>query len=266
MWRQLGAVLVLVAAALPASTDYHLGSYGFGSGGTAGTSSGNYSINGIAGDAASGQSASSNYKAGNGVNYQQQADVPLATLSNDASWYNKLRLTVTPNGNPTTAKYAVAISSDNFATTQYINADLTLGTTLHSSNFQTYSTWGSAAGVVIRGLQPSTVYTAKAAAYTGNYTQSSFGPASIGTTTSAPQLSFRIDVSATDQATSPPYVVAFGNLLAGNVNSSPVRVWVSLDTNAESGGLVYVDDQNGGLASTHRLQNCFVEYGYQFAK
>ena len=33
------------------------------------------------------------------------------------------------------------------------------------------------------------------------------------------------------------------------VTDSPVRVWVSLDTNAESGGFVYVDGQNAGLKS-----------------
>jgi hypothetical protein len=253
--RQLTVVLGLMVAALPASSSYQLGSYGFGTGGTSGTSSGNYSINGIAGDAANGQSSSTNYKVGGGANYQQQADVPLATLTNAAMWYNKLRLNIFPNGNSTNTKYAVAISTDNFVTTKYIRSDLTIGTTLDITNFQSYGSWGGGGGVIIRGLSRSSVYTVKAAAYRGNYTQSAFGPTSSGTTTNAPQLSFHVDVSAIDQSTSPPYVVSFGNLLAGSVNDAPVKVWVSLDTNAESGGLVYLNDLNSGLASSATSYN-----------
>ena len=246
-WLMLGGLLL---AALPSSTSYQLGSYGFGTGGTANSTSTNYSSSATAGDV-SGNGSSTNYKAGAGVNYQQQADVPLVTLTNTASWYNKLLLTISPNGNPSNAKYAVAISTDGFTTTKYIRSDFTIGTTLDISNFLSYAAWGSAGGKIIRGLSPNTIYTAKAAAYRGVYTQSAFGPVSAGTTTNLPQLSFHVDVSATDSSTSPPYVVNFGNLVAGSVNDSPVKVWVSIDTNAESGGLIYLSDLNGGLASAH---------------
>ena len=246
-WLSLAGTLV---ASLPASTNYQLGSYGFGTGGTAGSSSSNYAINGIAGDTA-GTSSSAHYSAQAGANYQQEADVPLVTLSNGASWYNKLRVTITPNGNPTDAKYVIALSPDGFTTTYYIKSDLTLTTTFSAALFQTYAAWGGSSGVIVRGLSPATVYTSKSAAYKGKYTQSPYGPVSSGTTTNSPSLSFEIDVSAIDQSTSPPYIVSFGNLLAGSVNTSPVRVWISLDTNAESGGLVYLSDQNAGLSSSY---------------
>jgi hypothetical protein len=40
-------------------------------------------------------------------------------------------------------------------------------------------------------------------------------------------------------------------LSTGSVNDSPLRVWVSYDTNAESGGGVFVAGQNAGLKSVH---------------
>ena len=249
-WRTLFYVPLMLLAALPASSNYQLGSYGFGTGGTAGTSSSNYKINGVAGDAA-GDSSSSHYSAGFGANYQQQADAPLVSLSNPGAWYNKLQVTITPNGNPTDAQYAIAISPDNFATTLWVQPDLSIGSSFSISNFNTYTGWGGSSGVTIRGLTRSTVYTVKATAYRGKYTQGPFGPVSSGITTNDPSLSFEIDVSATDQSTSPPYAVSFGNLLVNTVNTPPVKVWVSLDTNADSGGLVYVSDQNGGLSSAN---------------
>jgi hypothetical protein len=237
-------------AALPVSTHYSLGSYGFGTGGTAGTNSGHYSINGIAGDTA-GTSSSAHYQAGAGANYQQQADVPLVTLSNPSQWYNKLIVTLTPNGNPTDAKYVIAISTDSFATTYYVKSDLTLTTTFSATLFRTYTAWGGSSGFILRGLKPNSIYTAKSAGYRGVYTQSAYGPTSAGTTTNTPNLSFEIDIASTDTTSSPPYVVQFTQLLAGFVYTPPVRVWVSLDTNADSGGLVYVSDQNTGLVSSH---------------
>ena len=242
------AISSVVMAALPNSTHYSLGSYGFGTGGTAGTSSGNYSINGIAGDTA-GSSSSANYTAGAGANYQQQADVPLVALANPTNSYNKMNVVVTPNGNPTSAKYVIAMSRDGFATTLYVKADDTLTPNYSLADFQTYAYWGGASGFTVRGLTPNSLYTAKAAAYRGKYTQSPYGPTATGVTTNTPVLSFEVDVSAVDTSTSPPYVVNFGNLLTGTVTTPPVKVWVSLDTNADSGGIVFVNDQNGGLAS-----------------
>src|SRR5665647_3499990 len=107
---------LLILAALPASNNFHLNSYGFGTGGVDSASSNNYKINGIAGDVA-GAAASTNYRAGAGETYAKQANVPLATITNGGSWYNKLNVVIGAQNNPSDAVFAVAISSDNFVTT-----------------------------------------------------------------------------------------------------------------------------------------------------
>lgn len=245
-----GSVLLMAGwlmAGLPASTDYKLNSYGFGNGGVANSTSTHYGINGTAGEVA-GYSASTNYKVGSGEKNVKQANVPKITITNDASWYNKLRVVIDTQNNPTDTLYAVAISTDNFATTKYVQSDFTVGTSLSISNFLNYASWGSSSGVLIHGLTAGTVYSVKATAYHGKYTQSAYGPTSSASTVN-PQLSFEIDVAPTDSHTSPPYEVDFGSLLVSTVTDAPSRVWISLDTNGESGGLVYVSGQNGGLKS-----------------
>ncbi len=244
----------LLLASLPASSNYKLNSYGFGAGGTAHSTSTNYGLNGMAGDV-SGDTSSGNYKLGAGETREKQADVPLATIANSARWYNKLLVTITPGGNPADALYAIAISSDNFTTTQYIQPDFTIGSTFAKANFLSYGTWGSGSGFYVRGLLPSTVYTVKAASYRGKYTQSQFGPTTNASTVS-PQLSFEIDIAGSSFGTSsPPYQINFGDLTPNVVASSPSRVWVSYDTNAESGGGIYVSGLHGGLFSANANYN-----------
>ncbi len=237
-----------LVAGLPASTNFQLNSYGFGNGGTADSGSTNYHVNGLTGEV-SGSAASSNYKVGAGENYVKQANVPTITIANDTgSWYNKLRVTVGPENNPSDALFAVAISTDGFTTTQYVHSDLTVGSSLSFSDYQTYAAWGGSSGVIVRGLTKSTVYSVKAKAYRGKFTESGYGPVASASTVD-PQLSFDIDVAATNISTSPPYVVDFGTIPVSTVTNSSMRVWISLDTNAESGGMVYVSGQNAGLRS-----------------
>jgi hypothetical protein len=249
-WRSFSLTSAFVMmAALPSSTGYKLDSYGFGSGGTAHSSSTNYGLNGLTGETA-GTGSSTNYKIGAGENYEKQANVPLASLSNGGLWYNKLLLTIDPQSNPSDALFAVAISKDNFTTTQYVKSDFTVGNTLTFSDYLTYAAWGSGSGQLVRGLSPGSVYTVKAKAYHGKYTESGYGPASAAATTDVPQLTFDIDVSTTNQSTSPPYAVSFGSLPVSTVTDAPQKIWVSLDTNGESGGKVYLSGQNGGLVSS----------------
>jgi hypothetical protein len=239
----------LIIAGLPASGSFKLDSYGFGTGGTANSSSGNYRINGIAGDAASGTESSSNYKVKAGETHQKEANVPTITISNDDRWYNKLKVVIGPQNNPSDAKFAVAISTDNFASdVRYVKSDFTVGTTLGFSDYLTYAAWGSASGQMVRGLSRSTVYTVKAKAYQGKFTESGYGPTSSAATVD-PQLSFDIDVSSLDQSTSPPYLISFGTIPVSTVTDSPKKVWASIDTNGESGAKVYVSGANGGLRS-----------------
>ncbi len=237
----------LFIGVMPTSVNYSLNSYGFGSGGTAGSSSANYSLNATSGEQ-TGTASSANYSLGAGEKYTKQANVPTITLVNNARWYNKLLMTIGPQNNPSDALFSITISSDNFVTKQYVKADHTIGPSLTFADYQTYTNWGGAAGVYIIGLQDSSTYSVKATAYRGNFTESGFGPAASANT-SPPLLTFAIDVAPTDITTTPPYQINLGDLLATTVVSSTDRVWTTLDTNAESGGTVYVSGQNSGLKS-----------------
>lgn len=236
-------------AALPSSTNYNLNSYGFGSGGSADSNSASYKLNATAGEQA-GSAASTNYNLGAGEKFLKQANVPTVALANNARWYNKLLVTIGPENNPSDATFAIAISSDGFVTTQYVKADHTVGATLATADYATYAGWGSGSGIYIVSLDQNTTYQVKAKANRGGYTESGFGPTATAAT-NPPLLTFDIDVAATDISTSPPYVVALGDLLPGSIVDSTNRVWATLDTNAESGGIVYVSGQNSGLKSVN---------------
>jgi hypothetical protein len=243
-WLLVGVLM----AALPSSNNFELNSYGFGAGGTGNSASNSYRVNGVAGEVA-GSSASDNYGVGAGEAHEKQANVPTIAISNDNNWYNKLKVVVGPEGNPSDALFAVAISTDNFASdVRYVKSDFTVGATLVLGDYLTYAGWGSGSGQLVRGLSQSTVYSVKAKAMRGDFTESGYGPVSSVATVD-PQISFDIDVAATDTSTSPPYQIAFGDLLPGTVADSSDRVWVSLDTNAESGARVYMSGQNAGLLS-----------------
>src|SRR4051812_20031303 len=94
-----GLVASLIAgvgffAALPSTSNYQLNSYGFGSGGTANSTTSNYALEGISGEV-SGQTASTaNYSAKPGFIETQQANVPKVTLSNPSSYYDKLKFVI----------------------------------------------------------------------------------------------------------------------------------------------------------------------------
>lgn len=232
---------------LPASTNYKLKSYEFGGGGGAAQSA-NYSIEGQIGQTAGSQTSGS-YRVGEGLIFVQNANVPAApTFVNSSNWYNKLKFTITTSNNPTDAKYAIAISTDNFTTTNYIQSDNTIGATLGAEDFQTYTTWGGASGAYVTGLAPSTTYYIKVKATQGKYTESAWGPVASAATVGS-RLSFDIDVAATDTETAAPYAVSMGILAAGSVNTATNKVWLDLDTNGESGGYIYVYDQYNGLRS-----------------
>lgn len=237
-----------IFAVMPTSTNYSLNSYGFGSGGSANSTSTNYGLNATAGEQA-GSTSSSSYNLGAGEKYVKQANVPTITLVNNARWYNKLLLTIGVQNNPTDALFAVAISSDNFTTTQYIKADGTVGPSLVFADYRTYAGWGSGTGAYATGLLDSSTYIVKAKAYRGKFTESGYGPTATANT-SPPLLTFDIDVASTDISTNPPYQTNLGDLLAASVIDSPERVWTTIDTNAESGGIVYLSAKNTGLRSS----------------
>ncbi len=248
--KSLTKWLMFAFLVLPASTNYKLEGFSFGNAGGGKQESTNYGIVGNMGEVSGNKIGSANYDLGAGLVFIRQAPVPNApTLVNDGNFYNKLHLTLNVAVTlPADTKYAVAISSDNWTTTKYVKSDMTVGGTLAMSDYLTYALWGGSGGVYVVGLGAGTTYAVKVKSMQGQYSESGYG---VGATASTvmPTLSFKIDVAPTDISTSPPYLVNFGDLITGSVNTSTDKIWVSLDTNAASGGSVFVYGQNGGLYS-----------------
>ena len=245
---RMGMLLIL---ALPASTNYGLKDFGIGSGGSSTGASTNYKANVISGEVDNGSLSSTNYNLGTGLTFTNQANVPVApTFTNPSSYYNKLKIVINASGNPSDALFAIAISSDNFATdTRYVQNDATVGSTLGVEDYQSYTTWGGGTGTIIIGLAANTTYTVKVKAMQGNFTETGYGPTASAATVN-PTMTFDIDVASTDIDTNPPFTTNFGDLIANTVTSSPQKIWVDFATNGELGGRVYVVAQNAGLQST----------------
>lgn len=246
--EKFAAIGVLLFAALPATTNYKLNSYGFGSGGTSKSSTATYSLEGISGEL-SGQSASTaNASIKPGFIQSEQANVPkLASIDNNSGqYYNKLHFVIDNQNNPTDATYLVSVSTDNFASDiRYVQPDGTLINTISTSQYRTYGGWGGSAGSLMIGLLPSTNYSVRLRATQGKFTESAYGPISVQAT-AAPSLTFSLVTSASP---SPPYVVDLGTLTAGSINTTSDTVNTSLTTNGTSGGSVYLTSKNGGLLS-----------------
>lgn len=247
----ISTIIPVAVWAGPSSTNYELKDYGFGSGGTESSTSTNYKVLGVAGEIEYGKPGSTNYQAGGGLVYTMMANVPPdPTFTNPSNYYNKLKLVLNQGGNASDAKYAIAISTDNFASdTKYVQNDNTVGASLGLEDWQTYTNWGGASGVNIIGLNSGTTYYVKVAAKQGNFTEAGFGPVASASTVNS-NITFDIDVSSTDSDTEPPFAINFSDLLAGSIIDSPQKIWVDLATNGESGGKVYVCGQNGGLLSS----------------
>lgn len=246
LYKSVALFMLFVAPV--SSTNYKLDEYSFGGGGTDRTSSTNYSVEAINKNTAENQLQSANYQLGPELLFAQMANVPTATLSNDADWYNKLKLVINNAGNPSDATFAVAISTDNFATTQYVQSDFTVGASLGSEDWQTYASWGGATGITIVGLQADTTYYVKIKSEQGDFSEGPWGPVATADT-NPPSISFDIDVSAIDEETSSPYEVDLGELQPGIVTTGSDYIWLDLATNAEGGANIFVKGENGGLNS-----------------
>lgn len=234
---------------MPASPNYKLKDFGFGTGGTGNSTDGTYSLEAITGQLNGDQGTSPLYKIGSGLIFTGQANVPLApTFDNPSSYYNKLRIIPNASGNPSDTIFAIAISADNFATTRYVQNDYTIGDTLGTEDYQTYASWGGGSDEYIIGLTPNTTYKVKIKAMQGDFTETGYGPIATAATIN-PTLAFDIDVSASDSETDAPFTINMGDLTANTVVDSAEKIWVDLTTNGETGGRVYVIGANGGLVS-----------------
>ena len=246
---KLSALLgVLLFAALPATSNYKLNSYGFGSGGVTNSSTATYALEGTAGELSGITGSTANVTTKPGYVETQQANVPkIASIdTSGGQYYNKLHFVLDTQGNPTDATYLVAVSSDGFASDiKYLLPDGTLTSTLSLSSYQTYAALGAGAGSLVIGLQPSTTYTFKAKATQGKFSESGFGPTNA-LQTAAPSITFSLVTSA--QST-PPFSIGLGTLSAGTIASSGQTINTAVSTNGVSGANIYIRSQNGGLLS-----------------
>lgn len=256
MLAVLGTVVsgFLFLAVLPSTNTYQLNNYGFGSGGSGNSNTGNYSLEGISGEAAGSPGNTVTYTQNPGFVQTQQANVPAISLSNPSNYYDKLKLLIDQQNNPSDALYAIQIKAGdatcNFSTgtINYVKSDMTVGGTLTLADYQLYSAWGGAAGKNIIGLSPGTTYCVRAKATQGKFTESAYGPASSAVATSSQQISFCIYTNGSCAGGGASE--AFSGLVAGSVSNSPSNIGVDFATNANSGGSVYIYSKNGGLAST----------------
>ncbi|MCA9391724.1 hypothetical protein KC614_00780 [candidate division WWE3 bacterium] len=224
----------------PASTNYEL--KGFKVGGAVGVSdSDNYSILNNLADLNADLLNSSSYELGPGPNYPIQASVPTApTFENTSDYYNKLHFVVATAGNPSDTLYAIAISTDDFVTTNYVQSDNTIGSVLGLEDYQSYTNWGGASGEFVVGLAQDTTYKIKIKAIQGEFTETRYGPSSSAATVS-PFITFSLSglssgmsvEGVTLDVTSSANSVDYGEL-AFNTKTEAANI-VTVDTNAVSG-------------------------------
>src|SRR6266404_5723381 len=102
MFWKLPLIIPFILATLPATTNYQLNSYGFGSGGTAGSGTATYSLEGISGELGGQTSTTSNYEVKPGFVETQQANVPkLSSFDNGSGrYYNQLHFVLDQQANP----------------------------------------------------------------------------------------------------------------------------------------------------------------------
>lgn len=225
--------LVLTAQhvlANPASTNFEMRDFSFGSGGTEDSDSTNYGLWGILGLPDQGKLGSTNFQIGAGQVYTIMPAVPPApTFTNPGNNYDRLKFVLNTAGNPDDVTYAIAISTDDFVTTNYVQSDGTIGTVLGFEDFKTYTNWGGAGGTYITGLDQDTAYKIKAKSRQGVYTETGWGPTATASTT-VPTLTFGVDAHS----------ITFDNLNAGNsYTDSSKSTTLTTTTNAYNGYIVY---------------------------
>jgi hypothetical protein len=251
MHKYFGGISAVFVTALfataPTSTNYTLKSYDIGTGGGS-SSSTSYRLNGVSGTQNGAKSTSTNYGTQPGTTPTVNANVPPApTLTNPSSYTDKLQLVLAAGSNPSDTKFAIAISPDSFSTiTRYVKADHSIGTTLTAADYQTYSAWGGASGFLILGLTGSTVYTVKVKAMQGDFSETAYGPTATAATAGA-MLTFGLTTTLTS---TPPFAMSFASLAPGSVFNADADATLSLTTNANLGGSIYIKDSNNGLLSS----------------
>lgn len=232
--------------AVSGSTNYLLQDYSIGSGDDGQSS--NYALE--IGEAGDGNTTGLNYELLGGLIGTLQIEPPQApTVSNDGSEYRRLRVTIVPRSSyPSDTEYLIAISDDSFATTDYVQSDLSIAASFGDEDWQTYAAWGGASGSLVLGLTPNTSYQVKVAARHGTFANTDFSETASATTLT-PSFAFDIDVAATDTETSAPFSIDFGELNPGSAATASSKLWLDLATNATNGASIWIKSTTGSLTS-----------------
>ena len=123
MHNVFGLAISLVLFAAPTSTNYTLRTYDIGVGG-ASSSSTNYELHaGTGSQSGSVQSSATYSNQSDGKGVVNAAVPPAPSFTNPSNYYDRLRLVLATGGNAADTKYLIAVSTDNFATTQYVQTD-----------------------------------------------------------------------------------------------------------------------------------------------
>lgn len=252
---QIAGVLLLIcvstaSAEMLNSSNYRIENPSIDVGGQS-SSSTNYSTRDSIGGSNDSSAQSTTYKAFPGFVQHAYPGVPgVPTLTNTGgTLYNSLDFVVTQgNGQQTDTNYAIAISSDDFTTTYYIQSDNTLGT---SAAWQTYTAWGSGSGERVTGLSPNTTYKIKVKARYGADTETAFSSeASAATTGPTLTLTFTGISSGntldgeTTTVTSSTNAIPFSQLV---VDTPAVAAHKTTVTTNASGGYTTTVSQNQDL-------------------
>lgn len=196
---------------------------------------------------------STNFKAFPGFEQGAYPGVPgQPTLTNTGgTLYNALDFVVATGGNSSDTQFAIAISTDDFATTFFIQTDDTVGS---SPAWQTFSGWGSGAGERVTGLAPNTTYKIKVKARFAADTETDYS-ITDDATTAAPSLTISfagvnsgtsLDGETTTVA-STANAIAYGSLAIGIPAVAAHTVTVS--TNATNGYITTLK-QDGHLRTS----------------
>ncbi len=232
------------------STNYQIENPSIDIGGES-SSSTNYTSRESIGDQNDSSAESTNYKIFPGFIQHAYPGVPATpTFTNTGgTLYNALDFVVnTGDGQQSDTTYAIAVSTDDFATVNYIQTDDTIGS---SPAWQTYTNWGGASGERLTGLLLSTTYKIKVKARYAADTETAYSATATAATT-APSLAIVFaGVNSgttfdgeTTTVTTTSTAISYGALTTSVPAIAAHQVTVT--TNA-SGGYVTTARQDGNL-------------------
>lgn len=178
--------------------------------------------------------------------------------------YDRAKIEIDDQGNPYDTLYLVKVVDDANSTTYYLQSDHTLSTTYDINDFldqcdlegydadePTCDTGEGREDTSLQkynvySLRPGSSYTVSVSALHGDLTQTGFS-ATANATTENIQVTFDLDISATDSETSGPYSVDLGKLSASSTTTATESIWIDIGSNNFNGVNVYAEDLYDGL-------------------